>query len=228
MRAESRVELWYLTTDVVLDPALLARCEAVLAPDERVRGEAFVFPIHRHEHLVTRALARGVLARHVGASPRALAFRRTEHGRPELVPPHVLRFNLTNTVHLVACAVSAEGAEIGVDAEPLARADDVLAVAETVFTLRERAELARATEEARRRQAVGLWTAKEAYMKARGLGLSLEPASFEILGGRVQPDERPWKLVARELEGHVVTVCVGTAADVRLEIRVADLEDLLA
>lgn len=228
MGAETRVELWYLTTGSVIDHALVATCEALLAPEERARGEAFVFPIHRHEHLVTRALARAVLARHVGGTPGELAFQRTEHGRPELVPPPALRFNLTNTVHLVACAVSPDGAEVGVDAEPLSRAEDVLAVAETVFTAREREALGHVTGEARRRRAVGLWTAKESYMKARGLGLSLEPSSFEILEGRIHPEDRPWTLVELELEGHLVTVCVGTDAKVVVDVHVADLARLLA
>lgn len=138
-----------------------------MAASERERHARFVFEGRRHEYLLTRGLVRGVLATYVDATPSALAFRLTEHGRPILERGGELRFNLTNTVELVVCAV-AHGHEIGVDAEPLARADEILGVSERVFTLDERDGLFDLPLPSRRRRAVELWTQKEAYMKARG------------------------------------------------------------
>src|SRR5207253_10529421 len=54
------------------------------------------------------------------------------YGKPSPSPPCGLFFNLSNTASLVVCAVS-EHHEMGVDVEPLARATDILEVAETVF-----------------------------------------------------------------------------------------------
>jgi 4'-phosphopantetheinyl transferase len=211
------VEVWYLPTADVCGEELLGACDAILTADERERGRAFVFEKNRHEHLVTRALCRGVLGRALDADPKSLAFRRNEYGRPELSPASDLRFNLTNTVLLVACAV-ARGHEVGVDAEPATRADDILGVAESVFTTAELDALTALDVGARRERALKLWTAKEAYMKARGMGFSLPPEKFELdvredgIRLRFLEDlgDTPtrWEITTREIEGHMLATCI--------------------
>jgi 4'-phosphopantetheinyl transferase len=257
----AQVDLWHVRTDA-LDAATCAACAALLTPEERAQHGRFVFEQNRLEYLVTRGLARAVLATYVAVRPSELAFVRTEHGRPLLDPSAFgastsvrfnapsggrppppapdLRFNLTNTVELVACGV-ALGAEIGIDAEPLARANKILEIAATVFTPYERAELDRLSDAPRRRRAVELWTLKEAYMKARGLGFSLPVKGFELVMGdrhapvlrlhpEVQDDPARWTLAIHELEGHLVSTCVERASDGPTEVtlRRADLAALLS
>jgi 4'-phosphopantetheinyl transferase len=208
--------LWYALTSDVAEPALLRACLAVLTAEEAAKQKAFMFERHRHEYLVTRALCRGVLATYTGVAPAELVFTRSAYGQPALAPPGTLKFNLTNTVHLVACGVMTTGFAIGIDAEPLDRADDILGVAESVFTGHERGELARLPLATRRRQAVRLWTLKEAYMKARGMGMSLAPLTFEIGFAEhahlrhVDDGDLPsrWELTTREIEGHLVATCI--------------------
>lgn len=229
------VTVWYTLTADVAEPALMRACFDVLTAEETARQKAFVFEMNRHEYLVTRALCRGVLATYMEMAPADLVFTRSAYGQPSLEPVTELRFNLTNTVHLVACGVSI-GRAVGIDAEPRARADDILGIADSVFTQHERDELAHLTLDARRVQAVRLWTLKEAYMKARGLGMYLPPASFEIAF-----DDHPhlrhvadgdlasrWELTTREVEGHVIATCVErTNALHEIVIQHADLASLL-
>jgi 4'-phosphopantetheinyl transferase len=207
-------ELWYLRTGEVEAPQALAAFDSFLNSEERRRKQAFRFEEHRHEYLVTRGLCRMVLARHVSMPPGDLRFRRNDYGRPEIDPPSGLRFNLSNTVAMVVCAV-ATGREIGVDAEPLSHADRILAVAERVYTSGELARLSRLEPPLRRLDAVRLWTLKEAYMKARGLGMSLPPQSFEIdldAGGLAlrptKDDTRHWELGVQQIDDHIVATCV--------------------
>lgn len=214
-----------------VDAETLARCLALLDAEERERHDRFVFEKNKVEYLLTRGLERGVLARATGRRPNELAFRRTALGRPELEPPGDLRFNLTNTVHMVAIAV-ASGREVGVDAEPLARAEQVLGVAESVFTERERASLAALAPEARQTRAVTLWTLKEAYIKARGMGFSLPVQEFEVTDDdrlRFEPsiddDPRRWRLYTRRVADHLVSLCVEGPAEV--SVVEADLRALL-
>jgi 4'-phosphopantetheinyl transferase len=232
------VEVWYLRTEEVAGGALLQACDKVLSEDERERMRAFFFEKDRHEYLVTRALSRGVLAQALGVAPSSLAFRRNAYGRPELDPPNDLRFNLTNTTGLVACAIASRR-EVGVDAEPVERADDILEVAHVVFTEAERDTLARLEISARRILALRLWTAKEAYIKARGLGLSLSPAKLH-LGIRdsaivltfledIGDDPTRWHIVTQKVEGHMVGLCAErllTESDESV-LRHANIADLL-
>ena len=192
----------------------------LLTPNEHKRLGAFVFEKDRHEYLLTRALERATLAHTLDVPPSALRFRRTELGRPELVPASDVEFNLTNTSRLVACAVT-RGRCLGVDAEPLDRADQVLALASTVFTKQEQADLATMPPAERRRWAVQLWTMKEAYIKARGLGLSLPVEQIELrrsVDGRttlsfhadIDDDPARWSFRTLELADHLVSLCVST------------------
>jgi len=231
------VEIWYVQTEDVRGDGLLRACEEVLSADERERGRAFYFDKDRHEHRVTRALCRAVLGRALGVAPSSLAFRRNAYGRPELDPPDAVRFNLTNTTALVACAVAC-GREVGLDAEPATRADAILEVADVVFTTAEREGLSRLEGAARRARALQLWTAKEGYIKARGLGFTLSPARFEVdvrEGGLelrfledVGDDPARWEIVTRELEGHTIALCTERRdAACEVVVRRADLAALL-
>jgi len=220
MPAVPTVDLWYVRI-ADLDPGTLARLERLMTEEERARRDRFVFEKNKVEYLATRALCRTALASYVGRAAEGLVFHRTEHGRPLLEETGDVAFNLTNTVELVACAV-ARGHEIGVDAEPLHRADQVLKVATRVFTDAERAGLAERPLEPRRRRAVELWTLKEAYIKAKSAGFSLPVERFEIRfaegetewGTRTLAfypplDDRPerWALATVEVEGHLISTC---------------------
>lgn len=227
------IDLWWVATRDVVGPDLLEMCFALLTAEERIRKSAFRFEKNQHEYLITRALGRAVLARRLAVAPRALTFTRSEYGRPELDPP-ALRFNLTNTVDLVACVV-ADGVEVGVDAEPLSRGGQILDVATVVFTRGERAALAALPLPEREQRAVRLWTSKEAYIKARGMGMSLPVEKVEldldVAGGRlrffepVTDDPSRWTITTREIDDHCVATCIEGGGDVT--VHHADLRAML-
>jgi 4'-phosphopantetheinyl transferase len=235
----SAVDVWYVAADDVRDPSVVRACTALLTDEERIRHAAFVFEKHRHEYLVTRALVRAVLASYVGVAPSALAFVRNEYGRPTLTPPGRVRFNLTNTVELVACGV-AHDCEVGIDAEPLSRADNILALRETVFTKDERDALDVLPVAERRRRAVAMWTLKEAYIKARGMGMSLPVErlhlTFDALGDihalsflePVVDTPSRWSLSTHAIGEHLLSVCVEAPSRPAVVTRRADLGALLA
>lgn len=232
-----RVDVWWVRTKDVHHARTLRACEALLTPDDRRRRDAFVFEQNRHEYLVTRALVRGVLAGYLGMTPQELAFARNAHGRPELSPASGARFNLSNTVDFVVCAVT-HGRDLGVDIETIERADDILQLASTVFTDGERGMLAQLALEDRRRRGVELWTLKEAYIKARGLGMSLAVERIEVDvdagAGRlrffspIDDDASRWALSTRALEEHVVSICVDTGgAPAEITFHAADLDRIV-
>lgn len=171
------VDIWLLSPER-LDTEQLAAGYPLLTPEERERHRKFVFERHRNEYLVTRVLARAALSRHRPRAREAWQFRRNEYGRPEIEPPCGLRFNLTNHPQLVACAVREGELELGCDLEPLARGGEVLGISESVFAPRELDELRALPEAQQPDRAISLWTLKEAYIKARSIGLSLPLKEF--------------------------------------------------
>ena len=170
MLAEEQVHVWFARPPAVAAGAL-ARCAASLSDEELLRVARFHFERNRRESTVSRALVRATLARYLGRPASSFAYRLGPYGRPHVEPPCALDFNATNHPDLVACAVTRSGI-VGVDVEPLARGEQILGVAESVFSLPERAALDALSGDLRRDRAVSLWTCKEAYIKACGLGLS--------------------------------------------------------
>ena len=183
---------------------VLARTLAMLSEEEQQRHDAFRFEKEKREYLTTRALVGEVVSRWV-AGP--LALLRTPAGKPFVRDEVDVQFNLTNTTDFVACAVT-RGSDLGIDAEPLARGHEIVGLAETVFTVRERVALDD-------RGAVELWTRKEAYMKARGLGVAIEPHSFEVraLEG--------WSFATYEIDEHIVSICCRRRASTIVQRRVS-------
>jgi 4'-phosphopantetheinyl transferase len=181
---EGVVELWTVAPERLRDPEQLHTFSQWLDGDEEARRERFVFERDAHAYLVGHAMLRAVLARHTGVSPSRLRFQRNDEGRPELGPPERdlgLRFNLSRTAGLTVMAVAHRRA-LGVDVEFTGARHQIEEVAEAAFTAPELQALRRLPAEERPDAAYRLWTLKEAYLKARGLGLSrgLEAVAFEL------------------------------------------------
>lgn len=164
-------------------------CLAVLSETERERAGRFVLPQAADLFVAAHVLARCVIAQQLGCSPHELTFRLTERGRPELAGDAAssgLRFNLAHTDGLVVCGLAFRAA-IGVDVERVNRRVDRLRLAARVCSKPELAGLQALAGAAQRRRFAELWTLKEAYVKATGLGLpgSLRQVSFAA--DRVDP-----------------------------------------
>lgn len=163
---------------------------ALLSAEEHDRMARLVFERDRRRFLLTRVLVRTMLSRYAGVPPADWSFIANVHGRPEIVDrPHDvpdLRFNLSHTDGLIACAVTI-GREIGVDVEHIGRrlTHDV---AKRFFAPNEVSALRELPEDQQHRTFFDYWTLKEAYLKARGLGLALPLADFAF---RLAPPAPP-------------------------------------
>jgi 4'-phosphopantetheinyl transferase len=156
-------------------------CLQLLSEPERAKWRRFVAQNARLQYLVSRALVRTTLSRYADVPEHAWQFETNRYGRPFVSHPKTLRhiqFNLSNTTGLVVCAVAKE-CDIGIDVEDLTRILDTEALAPTVFAPVELAEFCvLGTPVERRDLFFSYWTLKEAYIKARGMGLSIPLDSF--------------------------------------------------
>ena len=174
------VHVWRAALD--LDAPRIQDLQALLSPDERARAEQFRFPLHRQRFIAARGLLRTLLARYLKISPPALRFSYGPHGKPALADAAAvtgLRFNLAHSDGLALFAV-VWNREVGVDLESLGRDRAHDQIAERFFSPNEAAALRALPVEARRKAFYDCWTRKEAYLKARGLGLSLPLDQFEV------------------------------------------------
>jgi len=167
--------LWVCPADAAPDAHVQALARDWMSSGELARCNRFVLEPDRHRYLLARLLARDVLSRYAGVPPPLLRFEASRHGRPELAgqptdSPRV-RFNITHTHGLVALA-AARDAAIGIDAEWSGR-DISPDLGHRVFSPAEWAAWSVLPTEQQRERSLALWTLKESYVKARGVGLSL-------------------------------------------------------
>ncbi len=158
----------------------------ILSEAEINRLNRFIAAGARRQYLAGRVLVRTTLSRYADVAAHEWRFDANAYGRPYITWPRQyqsLQFNLSHTDGLAACAV-AEDCEIGVDVENVARDLDFEALAPSVFAASEVAQITRSAAADRSRLFYSYWTLKEAYIKARGMGLSLALDGFWFdLGG---------------------------------------------
>jgi 4'-phosphopantetheinyl transferase len=151
----------------------------LLDSDERERATGFYFGRDRYNYIAAHGLLRLVLGRQLGVDPRALRFDRGRHGKPHLVPPTELRFNLSHTHGLVAVAFC-RGRDVGVDVEAVREGSKIEAIGRQFFCPEEVEDILALSPADQRAAFFRCWTRKEALIKATGMGLSLPLDTFRV------------------------------------------------
>jgi 4'-phosphopantetheinyl transferase len=224
--AAGEIHIWWMSTRHV-DLSQLAEADELLSDLERARRRRLAFPDLRRDFTLARALVRTTLSHYADVPAAAWRFAANAYGRPEIeapATPIALRFNLSHTCGLVACAVTATSA-VGLDVERLAWRAELLSIARRHFSSGEIRDLEAApTVSAREALFFSMWTLKEAYAKARCLGLSLplDATAFRIdadgeVEARLGGDERQlaatWHLkLIDELPGYRMALAATRSA----------------
>lgn len=180
------VHVWTMRIDAVRSPQYLTK---LLSPDERARAHRFRAERDRRRFVICRGVLRSLLSRYLNDAPATLAFRYGPHGKPALrsaTKARDLRFSVAHCRDRALFAVTL-GREVGVDVECVHTDRPTDEIAERFFSPHETAAM-RALPAADRQCAFfRLWTRKEAFLKARGDGLSTSLRDFAVSAG---PDAR--------------------------------------
>lgn len=181
------VHLW--TTDVRMFRPVLRRFTALLSPEERKRAARLADPVHQTDFILAHGFLRLVLSRYLHKRPQLLRFQPHANGKPKLAKAANLprlEFNLAHSGHMTMIAV-ANGRPVGVDVEALTRPVRAQAIVERYFAPAERAHFGSLPRSRSSKEFIRYWTAKEAVLKAVGLGLARGLSRCEVIihpGGR--------------------------------------------
>ena len=152
----------------------------MLPADERERFHRYRHPLTAHQFLAGRLLIRGWLEAVSGTAAVEWQLVEGTRGRPAIAhPPSAWSFNLAHSGGLVACALSLLP-DVGVDLEHLDRRPMDRDLYRRFCSPTEIADIERQPEDARITRFLTYWTLKEAYLKARGLGIAVQLADVEF------------------------------------------------
>jgi len=161
---------------LLVPPDVLARYGALLAPEELNLARRYRFPRDRRRFIVRRARLRERLGAVINARPERLIFTTNDHGKPAVIGgPHFSHSHSGDEWLLAIGEV-----ECGIDIEAIDAAVEWLALTRTFFAPEEIAALTALSEADGMIAFFRVWAAKEAYVKAIGLGLSHPLTAFAI------------------------------------------------
>lgn len=204
----------------------LELAESLLDAREREQVARFKHAEDRLLYTVAHGLLRLVLARYIARPAHELELVYGAQGRPELADlgqQHDLRFSLSHTRGLAGCAVARVDA-IGFDLEA-ARDIEHLDIAERFFSAPERQALAATSAGQLASHFYRIWTLKEAYLKARGFGLTVPLTSFTVeplpepqahLAAQPVDDPARWALRSWSLDSHFAALALETITPLKL------------
>jgi len=222
------LDLWYAFPDDFKDTAVFERRLRMLSEAEHARMQRFQFDASRREYLAAHTLARTALSRLTSKAPESLQFRINPYGKPLLDPDCDVHFSISRRAGLVACLV-AGGREVGLDLEAYKRAGEILEVPHRVFSPPELAQLDALDDERKRDHALSLWTLKEAYVKARGMGFSLpldkcsvvlhSPGDLSLeLDASLQDNAARWRFCLLDYAAHRVALVIDAPQEPQVQM----------
>ena len=149
------------------------------------RAARFTSELSMRRFVACHATLRVILGTCTGVEPGSLEFQYNRRGKPFLrqtqgVPE--VKFSLAHSDRFAIYALSRSG-EVGVDLERVVSIAESDLIALRFFTERERSTLGKLPGRERREAFFGIWTCKEACLKAYGTGLSGDISGFDVSEG---------------------------------------------
>ncbi|HET7848160.1 MAG TPA: 4'-phosphopantetheinyl transferase superfamily protein [Pseudolabrys sp.] len=207
------------------------RLLALLGDEEIERAQRFRTHTDRRRYVARHAGLRVLLARYLSVPPPSLSFCTNAFGKPFLAGGD-LHFSLSHSAGAALVAI-ARGRELGCDMERRDPAFPALDVAEAFFSPFESRCLRELDASLQLEAFFNCWTRKEAYIKARGCGLSIPLDSFDVSLAPGEPARllsgcAGWSVQSFEPMTGFHAAVVAQSADWRLDIRAFDLAAAIA
>ena len=185
-----RDELHIWTIDCDAARHTMASADRFLSAAEKDRAGRFRFDLHRDRYVVAHVAMRSILGAYLDRNPHDLTFAVEGNGKPVLVLESdsiPLRFNLSHSHNAALIAVTRDRT-VGIDIEHTRTKIDCAEIAARFFAAEEIAKLKKLSRKAQRQAFFACWTRKEAYIKAKGGGLSIPLQDFAV---SLAPHEKP-------------------------------------
>jgi len=172
-RLGQEIHVWYVKPEAIRGKMVLDACLDALSEQEQEQCQRFRFSGDSHHYLVSHAMVRYALSEYFDMRPREWVFSLSDRGRPEVANHGLpsIRFNLSHTKGLAACVVCLSS-DCGVDVERIFGRHNPVGVAKRMFSTAEYEHMLQLHDQEQLEYFFTRWTLREAYVKARGIGIS--------------------------------------------------------
>jgi 4'-phosphopantetheinyl transferase len=175
---EDEIHVWH--TNLELADGVVDHLHGFLDSAEQARAARFLVADARQQYIISHAFLRIALGQYLQITPQAVRFRITANNKPELDDGRGLHFNLSHTQGTAAIAVT-RSRHVGMDVEKIRDNLNPLELATRFFSPQECEWLRSRPVPEHLASFFACWTAKEAYIKACGEGLSMGLSGFAVI-----------------------------------------------
>jgi 4'-phosphopantetheinyl transferase len=178
--SNQEVHIWRIFIDI--DSPIIKTYLPILSIDEQEKANRFCFLNDRNRFITVRSILRRIIGYYIGKSPRELKFNFNQYGKPFLSQnssTNAIKFNVSHSHEIALIAVN-QDFDIGVDVEYIHTNFDFEGIVERFFSVNEK-NVWRSLPNYQKVEAFfNCWTRKEAFIKAKGKGLSLPLNEFDV------------------------------------------------
>ncbi|WP_145408986.1 4'-phosphopantetheinyl transferase family protein [Paenibacillus xylanexedens] len=205
------IRIQVLQVPAELPEAYWSLFQSHVSEERRAQAARFVHQVDAYRSVLGEVLTRVTLSKRTGLRPEELSLTRNQYGKPSFSLSHDadVPFNVSHSGDWIAL-ISGGDAALGVDIEKIDPID--MKIAEQFFSLTESIFLAAEPAEMQLDTFYRLWTLKESYIKAVGMGLSIPLDSFSIIrradGNWHSPQAATSLFLSLRLDqGHMLAAC---------------------
>lgn len=176
MNVDNNFHLWEIPLDI--SGINLNHWIQRLSSEEKKVAMRFQFEKHRRRYIISHVAMREIVSDYLNVSSSEVIVHVGEHGKPYL-ENNPLYFNLSHSHEMALLGLSFHG-NVGVDIEYLNPKINFMNIAERYFTPEEVKQLKDIPPETRYQHFYLCWSAKEAYLKAKGIGIANHLKMFTL------------------------------------------------
>ena len=168
--SEKNVHLWLAQFNQGEIP--LSDLWVMLSAEERDKSRRFRHHYDQQRYIIRHGILRLILARYLASNPKEIVISEGMFGKPFVTDVNHgrIEFNVTHSEKLMLLAFTHEH-RVGVDIEHIKDFPEVEYITEAFFSSEEKAIMCRVPLVNKLNTFFRLWTRKEAYTKALGLGI---------------------------------------------------------
>jgi len=176
LQQKGKIAVWVVNKNSGLNPKEYLH---ILSEAEKNKAKAFFFNSDYLNFVFSRGILRKLIGYYLNMDPKEVQFRYGTFGKPELVKPALLNFNISHSGDIILLGFS-KNHSLGVDVEKIKSNFDVLDIAGNYFSSKEIKTLSSLPTSIQNLAFYRCWTRKESFIKAKGSGLSFPLDSFTV------------------------------------------------